>query len=91
MSKSNKVKTFKDYYQDPEFKKRHLAYIKEKVICECGTKISKHNKYRHLNSEKHKRIMEGKELKEKDKQNNEAIQKLEKKINKIYKKIKSKD
>ena len=91
MSKSNKTKTFKDYYQDPEFKKRHLAYIKEKIICECGTKISKHNKYRHLKSDKHKRIMNEKELKKKNKENNKAIQKLEEKIDKIYRRIKSKE
>jgi cytochrome c-type biogenesis protein CcmH/NrfF len=38
MSEVNKVKTFKEYYLNDDYKKKHLEYIKEKVSCpNCKT------------------------------------------------------
>ena len=41
-------KKFKEYYADPEFKKRHLEYVNEKIECACGRSISRSNYSKHL-------------------------------------------
>ncbi len=47
-------KTFKEYYQNPEFKARHLKYITEKITCNiCGVEFSRCNKCKHERSQKH--------------------------------------
>ena len=73
-----KYKTFKDYYQeDEEFKKKHNAYMLEKIECPCGATISRCYKTRHLKSKLHqKRLGEKKEIEE-----------IETEINKINKRI----
>lgn len=54
METSSKNKTFKDYYNnDPEFRKKHLEWQKEKVICECGFVTARSNLYRHRKSHIH--------------------------------------
>ena len=40
---------FKEYYNsNPEFKKRHLAKLAEKVLCSCGKTCSKGRYAKHL-------------------------------------------
>jgi len=60
-----KPKGFKDYYQDPDFKKKHLEYIMTKVNCpECNHSYSRCNLAKHKQSKKHqKRVVVGKEVK----------------------------
>ena len=29
----------KNYYADPEYREKHLAYVKEKIECECGKMV----------------------------------------------------
>jgi hypothetical protein len=53
------TRTFKDYYADPEYKKRHLAYVLEKVECNiCNTMVARCNMSKHKNSMRHKRIQQ---------------------------------
>lgn len=74
----SKYKTFMDYYNsDPEFKKRHLQKMNEKVECECGFICMKSNLYRHkqgyIHINKMKKINRINQLKE-------ELNKLEKEI-----------
>jgi len=48
-----KYKTFKDYYQDPEFKKRHMEYINSYVTCSCGTQVRRAYMTVHKKTKKH--------------------------------------
>ena len=49
-------KSFKDRYnEDPEFKQRHLAYVKEKQECSCGRMVSRSNMAKHKQTELHKK------------------------------------
>src|SRR5688500_3453022 len=51
----NIMSTFKKYYEDPEYKKRHVARQKEKIACpECGKIIKRGSYYSHQQSIKHK-------------------------------------
>lgn len=50
-------KTFKDYYADPEYKAKHLKYLKEKVKCECGAMLGRVNLGPHKKSWRHKKAM----------------------------------
>lgn len=44
-------KTFKDYYADPEFRRRHLEKLNEKVCCDiCSAYTAKTNRKRHQRS-----------------------------------------
>lgn len=53
------TRSFKDYYADPEYKKRHLAYVLEKVECKvCQTMVSRCNMSKHKSSMRHKRIQQ---------------------------------
>jgi hypothetical protein len=48
-----KYKTFKEYYENEEFRKKHLIYVNEKVECEnCKQKVSRCNLKRHKTSSK---------------------------------------
>ena len=47
------MSSFKKYYSDPEFRERHLNYMKEKVICDCGFMTSRNNMTRHKRSRNH--------------------------------------
>ena len=46
-------KSFKDYYADEEFRKKHLEKLKERVECECGFETSRCNLSRHKKSHTH--------------------------------------
>jgi len=46
-------KTFKQYYEDPEFKKRHREKAAEKIQCECGILVSRCNMSKHIKTDKH--------------------------------------
>ena len=48
-----KAKTFKDYYEDPEWKARHLKKLSEKIKCNCGAMVSRGNMLRHKATRKH--------------------------------------
>lgn len=49
-------KTFKEYYENPEFKEMHLKYIAEKIPCETcgGKKITRGGLKKHNMTRKHK-------------------------------------
>lgn len=45
---------FREYYSDPEFKERYLAYKNEQIKCsECGKVISRNNYNIHLKTKFH--------------------------------------
>jgi hypothetical protein len=50
--------TFKDYYADPEWRARHIAYVTQKVTCECGGQHMRSNKTNHYKTNKHKIYMD---------------------------------
>lgn len=54
-------KTFKEYYADPEYKKKHKAYCLENIECECGRLVSRVGMYRHKSSQIHLKTMQKKE------------------------------
>lgn len=61
LSKNNnkKAKTFKDYYADPEYRRKHLAYISERVKCnDCGIETARCNMSKHKKTVKHIKISE---------------------------------
>lgn len=54
MSKTGKkYKSFKEYYADPEYKEKHLKYVKTKIICGCGSETRRCNISVHRASKKH--------------------------------------
>ena len=54
-----KKKTFKEYYQDPEFRKRHLEYMNQRSMCEaCKILVSRSNSHAHKLTKKHIRNSE---------------------------------
>ena len=57
--KPKKKFNFKEYYHaNPEFKKSHLAKLKQKVTCEvCNKTISKCHIDRHRKTKKHLKLM----------------------------------
>lgn len=53
------MKSFKEKYnEDSEFRDKHLAYLREKVTCECGKVVSRVNKQRHMTTPLHKKRMD---------------------------------
>ena len=49
-----KYKTFVDYYkEDPEFRKKHLEKLSERIQCECGFVTARCNLSRHKKSHVH--------------------------------------
>lgn len=49
-------KTFRDYYANPEYRKKHLEYISGKVQCpQCETMVARCNLSKHRQSMKHKK------------------------------------
>ena len=74
-----KTKTFKEYYQDPEFREKHRNYMATKVACDCGAVTARNNMHRHKQTNKHKRLMG-----QKDKENEyDEMKKEIKKLNKL--------
>lgn len=59
VEKVKRTKTFKEYYSDEEFKKKHLAHMLEKVECSaCKRMVSRGNISTHKKSRMHVRMME---------------------------------
>jgi hypothetical protein len=54
-------KTFKEYYQDEDFKKKHLAYILTKCECSCGKQITRSNMSAHKKTAAHQKKIAEKE------------------------------
>ncbi len=51
---TTKYKTYKDYYnEDPDFRKKQLDRLAEKVECDCGFVCSRSNLSRHKKGHLH--------------------------------------
>lgn len=77
--------TFKKYYEDPEFKKKHLEKMSEKIKCDCGFMTARCNLSRHKKSHIHiKKMEKAGKLKnmEKIKQLKEELKKLKEELKK---------
>lgn len=76
----NKIKkSFKDYYKNEDYKKKHLEYIKEKITCDCGCQVTRVGMCKHKRNEKHNKIMNNIKKNEDERLNkiiDEKIQKL---------------
>ena len=48
-------KTFKEYYEDPEFKKKHQKYCAEEIECECGRTVRRNFLTKHRKTKIHQR------------------------------------
>lgn len=59
---SSKTRTYKNLYQDPEWREEYLQklgeYQKSEYHCVCGVTITKGARNGHLKSNKHKKKME---------------------------------
>ena len=53
-----KKNSFKDYYSNPEWKEKHLSYMKEKVVCDCGKSVCRANMSTHKKSHIHIKKMD---------------------------------
>lgn len=73
--KKKQYPKFTDYYADEEYRQKHLARMKERVVCECGAETSRVNSYAHKKSGKHLAYVEKKKLEE-------QIKKLKKNLKK---------
>ena len=73
------TKTFKEYYQDPDFKKRHNDYMLQKVNCSCGILTMRCNMSKHKKTQKHINWTEKNEKNE----YLQEINKLKKQVSKI--------
>lgn len=51
-------KRFKEYYQDAEWKKQHLDYMKTKIPCDCGKLIARSNMSSHKKTKLHAKRMD---------------------------------
>lgn len=51
------IKTVKDYYQDPEWRAKHLAKQREKVECECGRKVRRGGLAKHKRTDAHRQAL----------------------------------
>ena len=93
-SKSGKTKgVFKKYYDNnPEFKKRHLKRMSQKITCECGFVTARGNLSRHKKGHLHIQRMgdydEIVELEEAMEEINQKIKALKKDRSKIKRKLK---
>lgn len=69
-NKQKKIyKTFKEYYQDEDFKKKHQDYISQAVECECGKMITRSNLGHHKKTKLHEKKLEKKKTEELNKMN----------------------
>jgi len=87
---------FKQYYDDPEYKQRHLEQKKEEIECGgCGAIITRQSYAQHCKSERHKKnsiknenvIQLEKELKEIERVHNKKIRAMERKKNQELEKL----
>jgi hypothetical protein len=54
------TKTFKNYYNnDPEFRRKHLDKMMERIECNCGFVTSRNNLTKHKRSRNHLKRMTG--------------------------------
>jgi phosphoenolpyruvate carboxylase len=51
------VKNTKYYYSQPEWREKLLKRQREKVLCECGKRISRANLSKHIKTEKHEQLL----------------------------------
>lgn len=80
-----KQKTFKEYYQDPEFKEKHKKYVSEKIKCSCGRMVMRMAMAKHKRTKIHERNLKEKNSDQSDIDN--IIEKLvENKLQKILNK-----
>jgi hypothetical protein len=81
MEESNnkkQYKTFKEYYQDENFKKKHKEYVSEKVLCECGRYTARSNMIKHQKTRVHqKELLKKQEEKKKQEETENYKQVLE--------------
>ena len=75
------VKTFKEYYADPEFKEKHQKYMLEPIECECGCKVMRSNISKHKKTSKHKKMMDKKDTSINDETYNFLLKKLKEDLN----------
>ncbi len=52
------MSTKKNYYNDLEYRKKHLECMKTKVQCECGTVTARYNMHHHRTTAKHQKFIE---------------------------------
>ncbi len=85
--------TFKEQYQNKEFRERHKKYILEKVQCSCGTITARCNMSHHRLTKHHKLWHEKwskDDIKEKIKEIEELKKKIQAKYNDKIRKIQEK-
>ena len=59
----NKYKSFTEYYADPEYRRKHLEYVKTRVECEgCGAMVPRSGTTAHKTTRKHKQGLQKKEV-----------------------------
>lgn len=74
--------SFKEYYDNnPEFKERHLENMREEIVCVCGCKTTRGNKYNHRKSKLHCAKIEIMNKDRELKKANREIRKLKKMLN----------
>lgn len=54
------VKSFKEYYANPEFKEKHKKYMVQRVECDCGKSITRCNLTTHKRTKLHERRLQTK-------------------------------
>jgi hypothetical protein len=85
---NNTTSNFKKYYDNPEWRKKYQAYLKERIPCECGQMVQRVSIARHRRTKKHsnkvKNIQQTKKQTEYDKLTHK-LEKLEKMVQKLIK------
>ena len=75
-------KTLKEYYADPEYRKKHIDKYKQKVECSCGSMVTLYNMSHHKKSKKHLKLNETDE---------ERIKRMETELKTLKSKLKTKN
>lgn len=70
----------KRYDSDPAFRKRHKAYMLERIDCECGVNVARNYMSRHKRSEKHQKWID----------RNDKVKMLEMEVRELKKKLEKK-
>ena len=74
-----KSKSFKDYYEDPEFKKKHQLYMSQKIPCkQCGQIVMRGGMTKHKKSNKCHEKVNTEEV-----YNNNQMSQMQQKIDKL--------
>lgn len=53
-------KTFKERYQDPEYKEKHKQYVNQKIECDCGKSVTRAGLALHKRSRIHQKRLDEK-------------------------------